>query len=159
MRQKTQFDTLLVTGGAGFIGSNFVKHVMEMGVTRKVVVLDAFTYAGTPENLSPFIEKTEVLITTSGKAFDSVDWNGRESSLVLGPKEVPREWEPKLQRYSKAFLDIDGFNERLDAFVSGDQDFLLVVGSITDLPLVEVLMKRVDAIELCCRDPRGPFHP
>ncbi|GGI43535.1 dTDP-glucose 4,6-dehydratase [Agromyces flavus] len=36
---------LLVTGGAGFIGSNFVRHVLER-TTHDVVVLDKLTYAG-----------------------------------------------------------------------------------------------------------------
>lgn len=40
----------LVTGGAGFIGSNFVHHVL--GTTdHEVVTLDALTYAGNKENL------------------------------------------------------------------------------------------------------------
>jgi dTDP-glucose 4,6-dehydratase len=37
--------TLLVTGGAGFIGSNFVRHVLEH-TDHSVTVLDALTYAG-----------------------------------------------------------------------------------------------------------------
>ncbi|MDZ4662395.1 MAG: dTDP-glucose 4,6-dehydratase [Pseudomonadota bacterium] len=40
---------LLVTGGAGFIGSNFVR--MSVGEGHKVVVLDSMTYAGHMENL------------------------------------------------------------------------------------------------------------
>jgi dTDP-glucose 4,6-dehydratase len=43
--------TLLVTGGAGFIGSNFVHYWMETRADDRVVVLDALTYAGNPENL------------------------------------------------------------------------------------------------------------
>lgn len=42
---------LLVTGGAGFIGSNFVHHMVEAGRGEGVVVLDKLTYAGRPENL------------------------------------------------------------------------------------------------------------
>lgn len=38
--------TTLVTGGAGFIGSNFVRHLLRTDPTRRVVVLDALTYAG-----------------------------------------------------------------------------------------------------------------
>ena len=42
---------LLVTGGAGFIGSNFVRHHREAHPDEPVVVLDALTYAGNPANL------------------------------------------------------------------------------------------------------------
>jgi dTDP-glucose 4,6-dehydratase len=42
---------LLVTGGAGFIGSNFVRSVMAKDPSVQVVVFDKLTYAGNPENL------------------------------------------------------------------------------------------------------------
>ncbi len=42
--------TLLVTGGAGFIGSNFTEITLQQGY--KIVVLDAFTYAGNADNLA-----------------------------------------------------------------------------------------------------------
>jgi len=43
--------TILVTGGAGFIGSNFVKLMLEKHPDYKVVNIDALTYAGNLENL------------------------------------------------------------------------------------------------------------
>lgn len=42
---------VLVTGGAGFIGSNFVHRLMARFPEAEVVVLDALTYAGRRENL------------------------------------------------------------------------------------------------------------
>jgi dTDP-glucose 4,6-dehydratase len=42
---------LLVTGGAGFIGSNFVRHVLRAHPDDAVVNLDKLTYAGNPQNL------------------------------------------------------------------------------------------------------------
>src|SRR5262245_58224063 len=42
---------LLVTGGAGFIGSNFVHALIAREPDVHVVVLDALTYAGRRENL------------------------------------------------------------------------------------------------------------
>jgi dTDP-glucose 4,6-dehydratase len=42
---------VLVTGGAGFIGSNFVHRLLERHPDTHVVVLDALTYAGRRENL------------------------------------------------------------------------------------------------------------
>lgn len=43
--------TILVTGGAGFIGSNFVKLMLKKHTDYKVINLDALTYAGDLENL------------------------------------------------------------------------------------------------------------
>src|SRR5471032_1921818 len=43
---------LLITGGAGFIGSNFVHHWLANSREGHVVVLDALTYAGNIDNLS-----------------------------------------------------------------------------------------------------------
>jgi dTDP-glucose 4,6-dehydratase len=44
----------LVTGGAGFIGSNFVHYVHERYPEAHVTVLDKLTYAGNPANLEAF---------------------------------------------------------------------------------------------------------
>ena len=42
---------LLVTGGAGFIGSCFIKYIFNMHPDWEVINLDALEYAGNPENL------------------------------------------------------------------------------------------------------------
>jgi len=44
--------SLFITGGAGFIGSNFVHHWLSKSTTGRVVVFDALTYAGNIENLA-----------------------------------------------------------------------------------------------------------
>ncbi len=43
--------SVLVTGGAGFIGSNFIRHIFHKYPDYKIVVLDALTYAGNIENI------------------------------------------------------------------------------------------------------------
>jgi dTDP-glucose 4,6-dehydratase len=43
---------LVVTGGAGFIGSNFIRHVLRTHPEDRVVNLDKLTYAGNPANLA-----------------------------------------------------------------------------------------------------------
>ena len=45
-------DRILVTGGAGFIGSNFVRHLYRERPDCQVTVLDAITYAGNEANLA-----------------------------------------------------------------------------------------------------------
>lgn len=44
---------LLITGGAGFIGANFVQHWLKHHEQHKVIVLDALTYAGNKASLAP----------------------------------------------------------------------------------------------------------
>jgi len=44
--------TILVTGGCGFIGSNFIRHVLAKRGEARIVNLDKLTYAGNPANLA-----------------------------------------------------------------------------------------------------------
>ncbi len=43
--------SVLVTGGAGFIGSNFIRHIFHKYPDYRIIVLDALTYAGNIENI------------------------------------------------------------------------------------------------------------
>lgn len=45
-------DNLLITGGAGFIGSNFVRYLRDKSADREIVVLDLLTYAGNRASLT-----------------------------------------------------------------------------------------------------------
>ena len=51
MATKNQARSIVITGGAGFIGSNFVHHWCENYPEDRVIVLDALTYAGNLNNL------------------------------------------------------------------------------------------------------------
>lgn len=46
-----KFKTLLITGGAGFIGSNFIHYIARKYPEYKIINLDKLTYAGNLENL------------------------------------------------------------------------------------------------------------
>jgi dTDP-glucose 4,6-dehydratase len=43
---------ILLTGGSGFIGSNFVRHTLREHPDTSIINLDALTYSGNPENLA-----------------------------------------------------------------------------------------------------------
>lgn len=49
---------MLITGGAGFIGSNFCFHMMKKHPKNEYVCLDALTYAGNLKTLEPLLNKT-----------------------------------------------------------------------------------------------------
>lgn len=48
---------MLVTGGAGFIGANFVHYTVKNHPEHEITVIDALTYAGNKANLTPVMDK------------------------------------------------------------------------------------------------------
>lgn len=52
LREQETMNRILITGGAGFIGSNFARHLIERHPDCRIIVLDALTYAGNPANLA-----------------------------------------------------------------------------------------------------------
>lgn len=73
--------TLLVTGGAGFIGSNFVRYWLHHHPGDRVIVLDALTYAGNPANLAGLIHHPQ---------FRFIQGNICEQNLVADILETER---------------------------------------------------------------------
>jgi dTDP-glucose 4,6-dehydratase len=72
---------LLVTGGAGFIGSNFVRRTLETRPEVRVIVVDALTYAGSLENLAGLEGRFEF---DNGNILDST----LVDSLIAGVDQV-----------------------------------------------------------------------
>ena len=48
--------TIIVTGGAGFIGSNFIFHMLRKYLDYRIICLDKLTYAGNLSTLAPVME-------------------------------------------------------------------------------------------------------
>jgi dTDP-glucose 4,6-dehydratase len=87
---------LLITGGAGFIGSHFVKRMLAAG--EDVVVLDKFTYAGNRANLPPEIEcvRGDIAVRENVDRIGGVDAivnfaaETHVDRSILGPEEFVR---------------------------------------------------------------------
>ena len=73
---------LLVTGGAGFIGSNFVLRTARTRPDWQVRVLDALTYAGNAANLAPVADRVELVHGSVADA-DLVDRLVADSDVVV----------------------------------------------------------------------------
>jgi dTDP-glucose 4,6-dehydratase len=63
--------TFFITGGCGFIGSNFIRHLLKTEGDCRVVNLDKLTYAGNPENLSD-LEGDDRYIFIQGDICDQI---------------------------------------------------------------------------------------
>lgn len=59
MAASSKYSKIMVTGGAGFIGSNYVRMICNEDPDRKIVVYDALTYAGNPANLAGLEDRVE----------------------------------------------------------------------------------------------------
>lgn len=73
---------ILVTGGAGFIGGNFVHYMLRKYPEDRIVCLDALTYAGNMETL-------EDVLTHPNFTFVKGDISDREAVFSLFEKEQP----------------------------------------------------------------------
>jgi dTDP-glucose 4,6-dehydratase len=73
---------ILVTGGAGFIGSNFIRHTLRTHPSDRIVNLDKLTYAGNLENLAD-VESTPAYAFVKGDICDAATVAGilREESI------------------------------------------------------------------------------
>jgi len=62
--------TVLITGGAGFIGSNFVKYMFDKYDDYHFIVLDLLTYAGSKENIPSYIQNSPRFSFIQGSIID-----------------------------------------------------------------------------------------
>jgi len=72
---------LLITGGAGFIGSNLVHHVIDRPEVEKLVNLDCLTYAGHLENLEKVAKHPKYV-------FEKVDLRDKAAVLAVVEKHA-----------------------------------------------------------------------
>lgn len=96
---------LLVTGGAGFIGSNLIRHIIDRPEITQLVNLDCLTYAGHPENLSDLAGHAKY-------AFERVDLRDKN-----GVVEVIRRHEITHVMHLAA-------ESHVDRSISGPGDFI-----------------------------------
>lgn len=77
--------TVLLTGAAGFIGSNCLEYLYQKHENYRFIILDALTYAGSLENIPPHILNSNRVRFVRGSVVDSalVDQLMREANFVI----------------------------------------------------------------------------
>lgn len=81
-RDDYKIGTLLITGGAGFIGSNFISYIMGVHPDYRVVCVDKLTYAGSMDNLDRVSDRKNF-------QFYKVDICDRENIFKIFESEKP----------------------------------------------------------------------
>ncbi len=74
---------LLVTGGCGFIGSNFIRGMLEDDPESRIVNLDKLTYAGNPENLAS-VSESDRYVFRQGDIADRPGLDGLLEEFAIG---------------------------------------------------------------------------
>lgn len=96
---------LLITGGAGFIGSNLILHLMAARPDLKILNLDKLTYAADPANLAP-------VAGNPAYSFRQVDLADRSAV-----REAVREFRPEGVMHLAAESHVDNSIKGPEAFV------------------------------------------
>lgn len=72
----------LITGGAGFIGTNYIRHILESYPDDRIVCADKLTYAGNYDNISEFLSESRF-------DFEQADICDRDAVYTIVQKYSP----------------------------------------------------------------------
>ena len=97
---------LLITGGAGFIGSNLIRHIIDKPEITQLVNLDALTYAGHLENLADITNHPKYV-------FAKVDLRDKDAVTAL------------VAKYGITHVMHLAAESHVDRSISGPGDFIL----------------------------------
>lgn len=144
---------LLVTGGAGFIGSNFVHHLLDT-TDHRVVTLDSLTYAGDTRNLSEVLtDEHHRFVEGDIRDEELVDELVSESDAIINfaaESHVDRSIEDAEPFVS---TNIDGTRTLLDAAVTHDVDRFVQISTDEVYGTIDSGSVSEDAP----LDPRNPY--
>ena len=136
---------LLVTGGAGFIGSNFVNHILERREDLQIIVLDSLTYAGNLANLSDHLNESNLFVPEEHERLEpiSYDLEGRSSEADIS-KYLER-LKFKLDNFEYNQAPVVELRQLVENALVQNR-LVLVVGSIEDRTIVEQILPLCDTV-------------
>ncbi len=125
------YKNLLVTGGCGFIGANFIRYLLEESdFSGKIINIDNLTYAGNPDNLGGIVENFP-----DRYRFDKIDICDKEAVATIFNK-----YQIDSVCHFAAESHVDRSIVKPDTFIQTN-----IVGTFN---LLEVARSRLDSIKL-----------
>lgn len=143
---------VLVTGGAGFIGSNFVRRLVNEHTTDEIIVLDKLTYAGRRENLRD-VENKITFIQGDICRKEDVDKAMRGCSFVVNFAAETHVDRSLLQAGNFILTNVFGTYNLLEACRKYDvEKFVQISTDEVYGPILEGSFKEEDRLS-----PRNPY--
>ena len=137
---------LLVTGGAGFIGSNFVNHILERREELQIIVLDSLTYAGNLANLSSHLDDNNIIVPETHERLEPISYDLSGNSGVLS--DVSKDLERvkfKLNSFVYNQTPVNELAQVVQSVIAKNR-LAIIVGSIEDRNIAEQLIPLCDSV-------------
>lgn len=131
---------ILITGGAGFIGSNFVHYLCKINKSIKITIVDKLTYAGNLDNLNPLLSDSRIRFIKGSIN----DWSLFE--------KLSKEIDCIVNFASESHVDrsIEDASLFLESNVKGVMNLLEVVRIKKNITLVQISTDEVYGASLNC---------
>jgi len=145
---------ILVTGGAGFIGSNFARHVLRSATEKQVTVLDKLTYAGRLENLEDLRAYGDRFRFIKGDICDPAAVTEAMSDCDEVVNFAAETHVDRSITDSADFIrtDVEGVRVLLEEFRKGSRRLFLQISTDEVYGSVEKRSRETDPLE-----PRSPY--
>ncbi|HXK37048.1 MAG TPA: GDP-mannose 4,6-dehydratase, partial [Candidatus Paceibacterota bacterium] len=140
--------TYLVTGGAGFIGSNFTRHLLLSDPEASVIILDSLSYAGRLTNLADVLPPFSVFQPSPHGEAARIEFDDTGSMTVSFPvAETLGRWKGRLEGWSPVCLPRDNLGKDVGEFLrSGRSRIAFVIGSCVDRSITDQLVPLADRV-------------
>ncbi|MCP2518982.1 dTDP-glucose 4,6-dehydratase [Candidatus Aminicenantes bacterium AC-335-K20] len=139
--------TFLVTGGAGFMGSEFVRQKLK-NLNDRIIVLDFLTYAGNLDNLKEFLNEENIIFPLEQEAILNVKryWENENFSYEI--ERIDYDFERiryKTKDYKVTLIRLNELQEKVLEILK-KQKFVFVIGNIMDKKITNILFNISDII-------------